>query len=187
MSGQQLPFGDISPCEIVWGYGESGAAYLGAYLGEVKLTQETGVQKVEEEASGDAAVDAVFTGSSITLEVPMTRSTLDQLNEVLLAGGVQGTTPNEYIYLKNHIGGDQYSKAKAIVIKPICEGIPSTDPAKWIQLYKCYPVPGLDLAFNRSTQRVFPIKFTVFPSRESGTVGKFGTVGMPAGSKEFGY
>ena len=117
----------------------------------------------------------------------MTRSTLDQLNEVLLAGGVQGTTPNEYIYLKNHIGGDQYSKAKAIVIKPICEGIPSTDPAKWIQLYKCYPVPGLDLAFNRSTQRVFPIKFTVFPSRESGTVGKFGTVGMPAGSKEFGY
>lgn len=183
----KLPIGDMGPCEIVWGYGESAAMYLGEYLGGVKLTMETTVHDIKEEAAGDAAVDAVFGGSVMTLEIPMTRSTLAQLNEVLLAGGIQTSGDHEYLILKNAVGCDLYDLAKSIVIKPFCGDVISTDPAEWLQLYKCYPVPGMDLTFDASTQRIFPVRFKVFVSQESGDEGEFGTLGMPSGSTEYGY
>jgi hypothetical protein len=184
--GVKLPVGDMGPCEIVWGYGESAAMYLGDYLGDVKLTMETNTADIQEEAAGDAAVDAVFMGSVMNLEIPLARVTAAQLNEVLLSGGVLGHGTGEYLKLKNAIGCDLYSLAKSIVIKPICGNVVSIDPSEWIQLYKCYPVPGMDLTFNRSTQRIFPTKFKIFVSQESGFVGEFGTLGMASGSTEFG-
>lgn len=183
----KLPVGDIGPCEIVWGYGESSAIYLGEYFGGVKLTMETGVQDVKEASKGEAAVDAVFTGSIMSLEVPMTRSTLEQLNEVLLAGGIQGHGTREYLKILNAIGCDLYSLARALVIKPICGNVVSTDCSEWIHIFKAYPVPAMDLTFDVSTQRTFPVKFKIFVSQESGEVGEFGTLGMASGSTEFGF
>lgn len=181
-----LPIGDMGPCEIVWGYGESGALYLGKYLGDVKLTQETNVTDILEEQNGDAAVNAIFTGSVMSLEIPMTRSTLVQLNEVLLAGGVQTSGSVEYLKILNHVSCDMYSLAKSIVIKPICDGVVSTDPSEWVELFKCYPIPAMDLTYNKATQRIFPVKFKVFVSQESGYEGEFGTLGMESGSTEYG-
>lgn len=181
-----LPIGDMGPCEIVWGYGESSALYLGEYLGDVKLTMETNVQDILEESNGDAAVDAIFTGSVMNLEIPMTRSTLTQLNEVLLSGGVQTSGDHQYLNIVNQVSCQMYSLARAIVIKPLCAGVVSVDPAEWIHLYHCYPVPAMDLTYAKATQRIFPVKFKVFVSQESGQEGDFGTLGMESGSTEYG-
>lgn len=181
-----LPIKDMGPCEIVWGYGESTAMNLGPFLGATIFKGETSVQDIQEERYGEAAVDAIMTGTVATLELKMTRSTLDQLNEVLNAGGVLGVAPNEYIKLKNQLGCEMYDIAQSVVIKPICDNAVSTDPAEWVQIYKAFPVPGWELTYDRSTQRVFPITFKVFVSQESGQEGEFGTFGMPAGSTEFG-
>lgn len=182
-----LPIGDIGPCEIVWNYGESAALYLGKYLGQVKLTMETNTQDVLEEQNGDAAVNAVFTGSIMKLDVPLTRSTLAQLKVALNTDDPTDSGDHEYLKLKNQVGCGMYDLACAIVIKPICDGVVSVDPAEWIELYKCFPVPGMDLTFDKATQRIFPTTFKVFVSQESGFEGLFGTLGMESGSTEYGY
>jgi hypothetical protein len=181
-----LPIKDMGPCEIVWGYGESGAMNLGPFLGASTYKGETHVADILEERYGDAAVDAIMIGTVATLELRMTRSTLDQLNEVLNAGGILGTPPYEYLKLKNQLGCEMYDIAKSVVIKPICEGVVSTDPSEWVEIYKAFPVPGWELTWDKATQRVFPILFKIFVSQESGFEGEFGTLGMPSGSTEYG-
>lgn len=188
----RLPIMDKGPCEVVWGYGESGAMNLGPFLGATLFKGETHVSDIYEERYGDAAVDAIMIGTVATLELRMTRSTLEQLNEILNAGGILGSSPHEYIKLRNQLSCQMYDLAKALVIKPYCGdeyGVPevSTDPAEWVEIFRCFPIPGWELTWDKETQRVFPIAFKVFVSQESGEEGEFGLFGMPSGSTEFGY
>ena len=172
---------DKGPCVMVWGFGESDAAYLGKTLGDVKLGMETNVSDINEDQAGDAAVNAILTGSIITLEVPLTRLSVRELARVLNVEESGCVVP-----IQNQVGCDLYSLAKALVIKPICGNVISTNPCEWIHLFKTYPVAGLDLTFNKDTQRIFPVKFKVFVSQESAQEGLFGTIGVGSGASEFG-
>jgi hypothetical protein len=172
----------MGPCEIVWNYGESGAINLGPFLGATTFTGETAVENIEEERYGQAAVDAIMTGTAVSLELSMTRSTYEQLTEVLNAQYSSGDT----LRLRNQLGCEMYEDAKQLVIKPICDGVVSTDPSEWVHIYHAYPVPKWELTWDRSTQRIFPITFMVFVSQVSGWLGDFGTLGMAAGSTKFG-
>jgi len=177
--------GDKGPCEIIWGYGESGALYLGDYFGQVILGETTETSPIETEANGNAAVDAIFIGAGMTLDVPLTRPALAALEAVLMAtkktvGG------SDYLEIPNPVGCSLYDLSKSVVIKPLCNGVVDPDPSTWIQIYKAHPVPGMNLVFDRATQRIFPVKFLIFVSQESGQEGLFGTLGMPSGSTEYG-
>jgi hypothetical protein len=176
----------MGPAEIVWGYGESDAAYLGKTLGGVKVTMETNAADILEDQAGDAAVNAVLTGSTMNVEITLTRLSVAELRRVMLTSEPAGqpcTVP-----IENQIGCDLYSLAKALVIKPLCGDEISTDPCEWFLLYKTYPLVGLDLTWDKDTQRVFPIKFKVFVNQDSGdgVVGDFGQAGMDSASTEFG-
>lgn len=171
--GQKLPMGDIGPCEIEWGYGESGALTLAPFLGTVTLKQTDTIKDVQEEAFGEAAVDAVFGGSQMELDAPMTRSSLTQLEAVLL-----GALTGSVLTIKGMVGCDMYAHAKAMVIKPVCDNVPSTNHAEWIHLYKTYPYRKWELQFDRSNQRIFLVGFKIFISQDSLTLGDFGTIGM---------
>ena len=177
-----LPIKDMGPCEVVWGYGESGAMNLGPFLGATLYKGETHIADILEERYGDAAVDAIMIGTVATLELRMTRSTLAQLDEILSAGYTSG----QVLTLKNQLGCEMYDISKAVVIKPICDNAVSIEPSEWVHIYKAFPVPSWDLTWDKSTQRVFPIMFKVFVSQESGFEGEFGTLGMASGSTEFG-
>lgn len=173
------PMLDKGPCEIVWGYGESDSAYLGHTLGDVKVGMETASSDINEDQAGAAAVDAVLTGSTFTIEVPLTRLSVAELARVLntVASGC-------VIPLENQIGCSLYALAKEMVIKPLCGNVVSTNPCEWVHLYKTYPIAGLDLTYNLDTQRIFPVKFKVFVSQESGYEGLFGTIGMDSGASD---
>ena len=84
--------------------------------------------------------------------------------------------------MKNNITCEMYAVARAVVIKPICDNVASIDPLEWVEVYKAFPVPGWELTWDRSTQRVFPVTFKVFVSQESGQEGEFGTMGMDPSS-----
>jgi hypothetical protein len=183
----QLALGPIGACEVVWKYGESDALYLGEFApAGVKLTQDTKIAEVKTAQGGDVAVDGAFIGSPMTLEMDLTRPQYDVLNEILLADGIQVSGDHYYIKIKNHSGCYLYDLCRRLVIKPICDNVVSIDPAEWTEIFKCYPIPAMNLVFDASTQRTFPVKWVIFPSQDSGYVGEFGTLGMPSGSTEFG-
>ncbi|MCK9598416.1 MAG: hypothetical protein WC583_02740 [Candidatus Omnitrophota bacterium] len=172
----RLPIGDKGPCEVVWKYGESGEIVLGPFLGAVLFKGETGTSPINESRYGNSPVDAVYTGTEATLELSMTRSTYEQLEEVLNSE-VQGTPPNEYLPLINQLGCSLRDMAHPIAIKPICNNVVSEDETEWLIIYEATPVVGWNLSYDMETQRTFPVKFLVFPSEESGKEGWFGTLG----------
>lgn len=168
----KLPIGDIGTVEIVYDYGhDSGQANhrLSPFLGAVKLRLTDAVADVQEEAYGDASVDAVFKGSVVELEVPMTRSTLEQLETVL--PGVSHTT--DMLKFSNKCGSSMYDVAVPLLLKPIRDGVVSTNDAEWVLIYKCYAFRTIELPFDRGTQRVHLIKFKVFPNQDSGYEGEY--------------
>jgi len=184
----KLPMGDIGPVVVIWNYSDAVAAYricIGPYLGTISLRMTDSVSDVQEEGYGDAPVDAVFAGTVLELDIPMARSTLDQLNEIIgyRDMGYKGAgSKREVLTLKNMAGCDMYAYAKDIVIAPICNNVPDSDPNTWIHLYKCHPWRDFELTFDRSGQRVHMVKFKVFPNQDSGYCGEYGTWGMESGS-----
>lgn len=169
----KLPIGDIGPCQVVWDYGGT-PVNLAPFLGKVALSMKDSVSKVFEEGYGDAAVDAVFAGSVMELTIPMTRSTLAQLNTVWPGSALSGNV----LTLRNKCGTDMYVDAKAVVIKPMKDGVVSTTHSEWTHLYKVHPYREFEIGFDRSGQRVLACKCLVFPDMTSGMNGEFGTIGV---------
>jgi hypothetical protein len=171
--GVALPFGDMGPCDIVWGYGESGAITISPFLGTVTLGMEDTIHDIQEEGYGEAPVDAVSGGAVVTLDIPMTRATVDQLEAVLNAA-----REGDILYLSSRAGCPMYADARPLLIRPVCDNVPSADPSTYILLYKTFPFRKFELAWDRSTQRVFLIGFKVFPNQDSGYVGKYLQIGV---------
>jgi len=169
----KLPFGDKGPVEVTWAPGESNELVVTPYLGKVTMKTEDGVSPVQEEAQGEAPVDAVFTGTKVEFEVPMVRSTLLQLEAML-----HGSLASSELIISNRVGCAMYDDAQGIMIKPMCDNVPDGDPATWIYIYKAYPYRAFDLGFDRDSQRVVLVKFMVFPSQESGSVGEYYQIGF---------
>lgn len=166
----KLYCGDKGPCEVEWGYGESNMITLAPFLGKVTLKQTDTISDIEEEAMG--VVDAIFEPSKAELDIPMTRSTLTQLEAVL-----NGVLVGSVLSMRSMVGCDMYAHARALAIKPVCDNVVSIVPSEWTILYKTYPYRKWSLDFDRTTQRVFLIGFKVFISQESGTFGEFGSFG----------
>ncbi|GAI46886.1 unnamed protein product, partial [marine sediment metagenome] len=110
----KLAMGDKGPAEIVWDYAGTPIT-LSPVLGLISWTIEDHISNVEEENYGDAPVDAVFMGTLVGLSVPMTRSTLDQLEETLVYD-VLGSRAGQVLTINNVAGCDMYANAKEIVI-----------------------------------------------------------------------
>lgn len=172
----KLPFGDIGPCEVHWGYGyQSGdmPQIITPYLGKVMLRIADTVTDIHEEGKGVAPIDSFFEGTTIELEVPMTRSTLIQLAQTI-GWQKMGILSCNVLRLDNIAGYDMYTNAETIVIKPLCNNVPDPDSHNWIVLYKCHPYRDIELGFDRNGQRIHLVKFKVFPSRDSGYEGAGG-------------
>ena len=173
----KLPIGDISPCVIIWDYEGGGQMHIGPYLGTVSLRMTDSISDVQEEGYGDAPVDAVFAGTIVELDIPMARSTLNQLEATIGYVGM-GSLVGKVLTLKNMAGCDMYANAKQIVIAPICNNVPNILPETWTLLYKCHPYREFELTWDRAGQRIHMVKFKVFPNQDSGYCGEYGTEGM---------
>lgn len=181
-----MPVWDKGPGEVIWRYGESDAVNLGKTLGGIKLGMETNVSDINEDQAGDAAVDAVLTGSALTLELTLTRLSAEQLATALNTEVDTDGGGNKIIPIENQIGCSLYELSDPLVIKPLCGTEVSDDTQTWVHIYKCYPIAGLDFIWDKDTQRTVPLKFKVFLSQDSGYVGKWGTIGMSSSASDGG-
>jgi len=171
----KLPFGDKGPVQVVWDYGGT-PLILNPVLGTVSLTTTDSVSDVQEEGWGETPVDAVFTGTVVELQVPMARSALQQLID-LLEGVESGAGPCTAIF-KAKAGCAMYENAKQVVLKPLCDNEPDADTCTWILLYKCFPYRTFELGFDREGQRVHMVVFKVFVNQDSGYKGKLYQYGV---------
>lgn len=181
----KLPMGDVGPCVVIWDYNEAAAGTpicLGPYLGKVELRTVDSVSDVQEEGYGEAPVDAVAAGTVVELDIPMTRSDLAALEHTIVYEKM-GARSGPILTIKNWAGCDMYANAKQVLIVPICNNVPNTDPHAWTLLYKCHPYRDYALGWDRAEQRTHMVKFKVFPNQDSGFCGDYGTEGVESGAQ----
>ena len=173
----QLPFKDKGPAQVIWDY-DGTPLVLNPTLGTSALRLTDSVSDVQEEEWGETPIDAVFMGTVCELDIPMARSTMLQLETLLANAGVVNFAADETKF-KVKAGCAMYPNAEDIVMKPLCDNVPSVTSSEWILIYKCHPYREFDLGFDRDGRRMHMVKFKVFPNMASGYEGELYQVGMP--------
>lgn len=173
----KAPIGDIGPVSLIYDFGSTPGQKnlaLDPYLGAVTFKGPVDAMAlVHQEDMGDSPVDAVFKGATMDLEIPMTRPTLSQLANVMVGAVLVGNV----LTISNVVGSDMYASAVPICLKPKRKGVVSVDKTEWTLIFKCAPYRAVDLKFDRSSQRVFLMKFMVFPNLDSGMTGQYYQIG----------
>lgn len=149
------PWRDIGPCAVEWN-----SVDYGATEGGVRFRSTWISKKVFEDQKGETAVDAIRMGMEVEAEVPLTRSTLAQMAAVMPGASVSGSRMDVY---NNQIGSSEYDDAQTLILKPIIDGVATSDTSQWITIDKATPRPEADLAFDKSTQRVVKVLFSGYP------------------------
>ena len=154
---------DLGPAVVEWD-----GTSIGQQFGDAVLKGELTNAEVKENQHGNAPIDKVNTGIVASLDVPITRCTMAQLNAVF----PNATLAGNVLTFNNPVGGNQFDDAKTLIIKPQTDQVASAAPAEWITVFETYPIHIFELQFGTENQRVFNITFNVFPSATSPNIGK---------------
>ena len=159
------PNRDLGPCSVIWDRAGDNIE-LNPTFGGVTFRDEVLDADIHEDQAGETIVDGVHTGRIVEVTIPMTRSSLAQL-EVAIKGSTATATN---LKVKNWVGGNQFPLAKELLIKPIVDNVPSADTEEWLHVFRTYPKSNLEWQYNNADQRVTNVVFKVFPDDESGNV-----------------
>jgi len=169
------PNKDLGPCSVIWDP-DTLNIELNPTFGTVSFKDELVYAEVKEDGHGEAAVDAVPTGRKVELTIPMTRSSLTQL-EAAIKGSVRGASN---LKVSNLVGGAVFPDAKEIVVKPMVDNVPSVVASEWLHIHRTYPFDALEWVYDNAGQRVTNVVFKAFPDDKTGQVGEMWRMG-PSG------
>lgn len=165
------PIRDMGPCCLVWDPTTANLELRPTY-GTTTVRSETNTEDIFENQHGVAPVDAMFTGRVVSVEVPMTRSNLLQL-ETVIHDATKHKSLGKYKILKvpNPVGDTLFPIAKELIIKPLADRVCSPTTSEWLHILRCYPVDALELGYDVSGQRIYNVTFKAFPDDASGQMG----------------
>lgn len=173
--GVKWPIGDKGPVCVTYDWGGANLR-IDPYHDTVTFTDESEVEWVFEDGFGRTPVDGIDAGNILGLEIPLARNTLTMLNGLLPGTALTGTTN---LIFSARAGCSWYDSAVAILLQPKCDNVCDTDPNHWMRIFKVYPYRAFSLPFNYADQRVFNVKFAVFPNQDSdATMGELYEIGV---------
>lgn len=167
-----LPIKDLGPCSVTWDP-DGTPLELGPTTGGVKFSDEPKYKQINTDQHGETPVDAIFTGRDVQVVVPMTLSSLAQLEKVI-AASVKGTSN---LKVSSPVGTSMFSSAKALLIKPMTNGAASSTESEWLRVHRAYPVGKTNFDYDAGTQRKVEVTFICFPDDTSGQVDEMWRIG----------
>ena len=166
------PNKDLGPCSVLWDLALANVE-LNPTFGGVKFKDDLSTAPVKEDGHGETPVSAVTIGRITEITVPMTRSSLTQL-EKAIHGSVKGATN---LKVSNDVGTDLFPLSKEVILKPLVNNVPSVTTTEWLHIHRCYPIAHLEWVYDNAGQRVTNVVFQVFPDDTSGQVGEHWRMG----------
>ena len=164
------------PFEVYWDpTGDN--VQLSPFLGRIAFTTSDQISTIEDEFFGDTPVDAVPKGTLTEVSIPLTEPTYLKLATLL--PGVENLGGGKIRFSVRSGACSMYDNSKVLLFKPVCDFAEGADTLKYIHIYHAFPYRDIDLGIDREEQRVWMVKFIVFPSRESATYGKLYDYGAP--------
>lgn len=162
-----LPLG---PGIVDW---NSGEAVFQKTMGGIVFSYEELQVGIKEDQRGETDVTAVTSGVvNPVLSVPLTN---EELSRLLLCFG----NATAALKVANPVGENISSRARRVIVKPIVNGIISTDPAAWTYLHKAFPRITMEWTWDNAGQRVTTVLFTAYPAKVSGVIDALFRVAQP--------
>jgi len=159
------PNKDLGPCSVLWDARTGGVnLQLNPTFGGVTFRDEVLHVEVKEDQQGETPVDHVHTGRIVEITVPMTRSTLTQL-EAAIAGSVDDVAAGN-LKVSNKVGQSCFVNARQLVLKPVEDGV-ATAESTWLYVHRCYPFSNLEWMYDNAGQRVTNVVFKAYPDDNS--------------------
>ena len=149
---------NIGPCVLEYDGTEIGETYGGANF---KYTMSAAESKTDK--TGETARQRIVTGSECSVTVPLTEATLDQLAVVVPGSDLTAGPTNKALHLQSTVGMDLVDNAHTLILKPIVEGVASTDEEDWTYIPKASVIPIFDVPFKLSDQKVWNVEFMGHP------------------------
>lgn len=164
--GNQL--GPLGPCTIWFG-----DVNLGMSFGDVLAKDEVQGEDIFYDQMGVTPVDKILLGRLVSVEIPLTDTSLAVLEDVI-AGSVKAS---DTLKVSNVVGRSAFNASKQLKLIRIVDDIESTDPDHVFIFNRAYPLAKLEVPFGVGTQRVYTVEFIAFPDDESTRVGEIYRIG----------
>jgi hypothetical protein len=148
---------DLGPCALIFNNID-----LGPTLGDVTFKYTTESVDIKEDQKGKTPIDSIFVGQITELTAPLTRAQLATLASVLPGATLSSAST---LRVSTNVGESMYDNAYALIVKPIIEGVISTDKTNWLTILKAAPSADMEVVYNVDGQRVYKAIFKAFPSQ----------------------
>ena len=160
------PLKDLGPCAVIYNSQD-----LGPTFGGVVFKHSVESRMIKEDQQGTYEVDGIVVGGSCEVTVPLTRTTLAKLGTVIPGADVS----DDELIARSASGQSMLDNAHELILKPIEDGVATSDQTKWLTLPKAYPVPDLELPFDNEGQRVYRVVFKALLDTDNNVLFKMGS------------
>lgn len=170
---------DLGPCEVTYngtviGYTEQNTE--GGMHGGARWRLNVGSKPTFRDKKGDNPHDEIVTG--VTMEIEANFAGLNHTQVAAIIPGANlvdlGGGKTRVAIKTAVVGTSMRDNAKALILKPLVNGSPSTDETDWVRATLAYPVPQFEVPFDMENQRVFPVLFKIFDDLTTGVLGTIG-------------
>ncbi len=121
---------------------------------------------------GRNPVDSIVVGTVTEVEVLLTDLTLTQMAAVTPGAVMSG---NRFV-LSTAVGTSARDGAQVLILKPIINGIKTTDESKWLNFPLAYPFVDAEMVFTNEDQQIWKCTFQIFEDEATDVIANFGTV-----------
>jgi hypothetical protein len=127
---------------------------------------------------GNRPVNEIVVGTPIDFEADLAIETIDAFAS-LLPGVTLGTgTVKKALQIKSAVGYDMLANAGELIVKPIVDGVATTDESLWLKFPKAHPKVNFDVVRDLKSQSTYKVAFVTFPDDD----GVYATMGADSSS-----
>lgn len=159
---------DICPVEAYWN-----GVLVGPTEGDARFRLTTEYVKSQRTKTGSMAHNEYVSGRTLEFETPVTQPTLEQL-AALIPGAVLTAGPgSKALQIKSSIGTSMRDIAQELILKPIINGVATTDEKQWIKAALAAPKMDADVALG-FTQGTYKVLWAVYDNETTGLLATLG-------------
>lgn len=145
------------------------------FVSGVKGKVKAETTEVKTDQLGKTTVNDYDVGTTITVEMMMDQISAFQLKQAYTFGTLIGSGASQRISWGNPIGGDYYSLAKTLVIRPTVDD--TSDTTRNFQFFKAAPIGDSEISFTPDKKAQIKVTFKCYPDLTQPNGQWFGSFG----------
>lgn len=167
---------DLGPAEITFDgtvWGKTVTNPEGGTHGGIIVKYDSTFVDTMRDAEGNNEHDSIFVGQKFGVEANLAGMSLTQLSLMFPNASLIGAGPSKKLVISSPVGKSMRTNAKRLIIKPIIDGVATTDQTLWIVFDLAFPVAAFEVPFDLENQKVTKVTFKIFHDLTTGVISEW--------------